>query len=588
MMKKNLAFILALTMLVGSLFAVIPMAEGEDISTEVQEKYVPEIAYANVNYIASIDIMFAVPVPASLEEGEEVKVLVWGSREDSIAFNYNDRNKTVIEPEETKAIIGGKEYYVFKSATLDATQMVDVVCARPVVVKDGKAVTYGKVVDYSILEYVESAKGNIEGIEAVDNEDVIELLDDMLNFGGLAQRSTGKYYDIYANDELHKAYVNVVINGAEKGKFFAGFFKYGEGEKFTLNVPFFDGLQEGRVFDSEGQLVEDADVYTSGVQIATVDSDIEYTVEYENMAIRSFTADLLGTGFEVNNYNAGVIGGNLGYVVKASSGNITVNGWGFINFSGDASASNYYWHSIRTIANPSDPDDQVVQITATHNPTFYAKLTNTFGDAGLGDTIDPYFTIEMELGAYNLTNITSGWFIIRHRAADNLGASTSAADFRLLKIVNGVLYLVNSAGNTVHALCELPDDGLKKIAIVIDPVNGKAIAYVEDANGNMQYVCEDALNIPAKFYERQGKYQADPAGREDLAMYNNIYDFFMKADALEFTFHMAANGGKNEGKFTEYMANGTFTDMSLVKQTALDNYSFLIDDYYIRLGRVYE
>ena len=67
LMKKNLALILALVMIFGSLFSVVPMAEGESDSSAVDNsKYVPEIEYANVNYTNKISMKFAVAAPEAL------------------------------------------------------------------------------------------------------------------------------------------------------------------------------------------------------------------------------------------------------------------------------------------------------------------------------------------------------------------------------------------------------------------------------------------------------------------------------------------------------------------------------------------
>ena len=136
-MKKNLAFVLALVMLVGAIFSVIPMAEGESAGSSDSAKYVPEIAYANLNYTDNLSMMFAVPAPASLGEGESVKLLFWSCREDSLAFSYSDIAKLVIEPEAQRATINGVEHLVFKYDGLDATKMIDTICVRPVVVNGG-------------------------------------------------------------------------------------------------------------------------------------------------------------------------------------------------------------------------------------------------------------------------------------------------------------------------------------------------------------------------------------------------------------------------------------------------------------------
>ena len=585
-MKKNLALVLALIMLVGALFSVIPMADGEG-SSEATAKYVPEIAYANINYTDKLTMMFAVPAPASLGEGESVKLLFWNSRDDSLAFSYSDITKLVIEPETAKATIGGVEHLVFKYDALDATQMTEVVCVRPVVVKGEKAAAYGKLVDYSVVEYVASAKGEIEGIPALSNAGVIELLDNMLNFGGFAQKYIStEVYDFYANDTLRKLYVNVVINGANKGKYFAGFFKYDEEEYLTVAAPFFDGAEVSKVYDSEGKLLEDLDIYSEGVQIEMKDQDLVLTAEYSNRSLYSLSGEILGPDFEVNNHDEGVVGGYPGKVVRSSSAAITINGFGSANLNGNSSTTNYYWNSIKTIANPADANDIVVQLTATHIPVFYPTV-NTFATAGLGDTIEPVFTIEMELGAYNNVAPTSSHFYIRHRAIDPGQSKTSAVDIRIFKIISGTLYIANAAGAYNTPVLELPKTGLKKVAIVVDPTTEMIYAYAEDDNGQMNFVASESLNINAQWLARQTAYKTDPVANSQLSMYDNVYDFFMQSK-LELGFSFGANTGKD--KFDDLMTadKKSFIDMSAVKDRAEKNYSFLMDNYSITLGRVYE
>ena len=122
-MKKNLAFILALVLIVGAIFSVIPMAEGESGSSgETTSRYVPEIAYANVNYVDNIYMMFAVPV-AELGEGESLKLLVWDSRSESNSFSYYDIIKDVIDAEAEAVAIGNASYLVFKYDGLNANDM---------------------------------------------------------------------------------------------------------------------------------------------------------------------------------------------------------------------------------------------------------------------------------------------------------------------------------------------------------------------------------------------------------------------------------------------------------------------------------
>ena len=56
-MKKSFALVLALIMAFGCLFSVVPMADEGSATPPAEtpaEKYVPEIAYSNVNYTAGL------------------------------------------------------------------------------------------------------------------------------------------------------------------------------------------------------------------------------------------------------------------------------------------------------------------------------------------------------------------------------------------------------------------------------------------------------------------------------------------------------------------------------------------------------
>ena len=590
-MKKNLALILALVMLIGSLFCVIPMAEGEEDGGASDEtaKYVPEIAYANVNYLDSITMMFAVPVPAELGEGEAVKLLFWTSRDESLAFNYKDMNKIVLSPEAELATIGGAQYYVFKYDKLNATQMLDVVCARPVVVSGEAAVAYGKLVDYSIREYVETAKGTMDGIAGLDNADALKTLDSMLNFGAAAQRSSGKRYDAYANDDLKKVYINAFVNGKEAGRVFAGFFKYEEGEEFTLAAPFFDGAQVDKVYDADGNELEDLDIYSEGIQLAMADADVEITAYYSSRAVKSLSGAALGKDFVVNNYDDGVAGGTPGFVTYNSVSAIMINGVGYLNFSKKSAPDNHYWASLKTIADPDDPTNDIMQFTGTHIPQFVVKLDTPLSYAGVGDTVDPVFTIEMELGSTGVPANT-GVYIIRHRVKSPLTDTQATSGVNVFKIIDGKVMLCEKGAYSLN-VGELPMDSLRKFAFVIDPIAEKIYAYAEDLETGEMVLSQSAAFVPDSYFmKRQAQHNAnladtDPTNDETLAAYENYYKFFLES-TQEFTLHIGAS--KGSGNFSDLVENGQFTDMNAVKERAEHDYSFLMDNYNILVGRVYE
>ena len=309
-MKKNLALILALVMLLGTVFSVIPMAADASAETPAPvADYEPEISFANINYSDKMYMMFAVPAPAALGEGETVNLLVWASRDDSSSFSYSDVRRSVLTAEAEKVKIGEADYLVFKYDGLTAADMTNIIVCRAVVLKTTEtvvqvpevkdeagnvtspattktelvtsAIAYSDVVEYSVLEYVATAKGEFEGITGITDEAHLAVLDSMLAFGGLAQKYSGNEYEFYADDDLNKIWYTPVINGTEAAPVFGGFFSYTEGGYATISAPVYNKYGFVGYFDAEGKELFDSDGYaTNGIQIPAVDGDLTITVKY--------------------------------------------------------------------------------------------------------------------------------------------------------------------------------------------------------------------------------------------------------------------------------------------------------------------
>ena len=611
-MKKNLSLVLALVMIVGALFSVIPMAEGESgASGEASSRYVPEIAYANVNYLDNIYMMFAVPV-AELGEGESLKLLAWDSRIDSIAFSYNDIIKDVIEPETEKATIGGVEHYVFKYDSLDATQMTSVICTRPVVVKNDVAISYGKLVEYSVLEYVESAKGNLEGIEGLASTDVINSLDSMLAFGALAQYYEGGDYAFYADESVSSIYVNTIVNGVNKGRAFAGFFKYVEDRQISFYAPFLDGTTVVKITDPDGKTVEDIDEYRDGFQTMPKDSDLEFNVYYENAVVRSICGEDLGPDLEVNNYTRDVVGGYSGAVTAKGDIGFSFGTVATCNFSGAACVEDTsslkrmnYWHSIKTVYAPDDPDNLVLQFTGTCTPAFNFAPTNPidFSGVGFGDTIYPAFTFEITIGSVNGKLPNTGKYYFRHRLKAESVDTRSYVDLHVFTVKDGEIVL--ASGDVVG---KIPESGMRKFAISVDALTGMTYGYAEDESGEMQATCSGPLVTDKYFNARQAQHfknleDDDPSNDETLIFYENIYNFFTRSLKLEPTWVFASGGSViPEFEDASIEINGVDTpitagvdengkkifNMDAVKALAERDYSFLLDDFRLVMGFAYE
>ncbi len=604
-MKRNLALILVLVMLTGSLFSVIPMAADTSSSPAPEAAYKPEIAYANLSYLDKIYMEFAVPAPASLEEGAAVKLIVWGARDESLAYSYNDIIKTVVDAEAETVKIGDADYLVFKYDELDAVDIAQVICARPAIVKDGAASSYGKLVEYSILEYIASAKGEIEGIEGITDQERIGVLDDLLDFGALAQQYLlQKEPEFYVNEELHEIYANPVINGVAKDKVFAGFFKYSENTFTTLQLPFFDGTGIIAVKDAEGNEVVDIDEDTDGIQMITVDSDLTLTVEYQNIVIRNLSADELGPDVDAANYGD-VTGGHYGMVArKDSNGGVNLGPDVTCNLSGwacqlDSYGRMNYWHGFRTVTDPEDPNGLVLMASGTGAPAlnFTSTKAADWAGYGFGDTVYPAFTFEITLGAVNGRMPTTGNYYFRHRGSAPGVDEAAYTNLHVFSIKDGEVIL---ADKTVVG--KIAETGMTKFAITFDALTNKIYGYRENEEGVMENTAVGNVTFESTWTKRHNAHLAnladeDPTNDTALASYESVFTYFTKS-TLEPTWNFT-NGPATNPEFENASieingvmtpikgANGVF-NMEAVKALAERDYSYLLDDFRLTLGAIYE
>ena len=605
-MKQRISLILVVIMLACALLGVMPAAEATEETPVTEAGYKPEIAYANLSYSDKIYMEFAVPAPASLEEGASVKLIVWGSRDESIAYSYNDLIKTVVDAEAETVKIGDADHLVFKYDKLGAVDMTRVICARPVIVKDGKASAYGKLVEYSILEYIASAKGDIEGIEGIADQEHVGVLDDLLGFGALAQQYLlQKEPEFYANDELHEIYVNPVVNGVAKDKAFAGFFKYSDGGIITLQLPFFDGTNIIAVKDAEGNAVVDIDEFTDGIQMLTVDSDLTLTVEYHNIVIRNLSADELGPDVDAANYGE-VTGGYAGKVARnGNNGGVKLGPDVVCNLSGwacqlDASGRMNYWHGFRTVTDPEDPNGLVLMASGTHSPAmnFTSTKAADWAGYGFGDTVYPAFTFEITLGAVNGRMPTTGDYYFRHRMEAPGVDDKKLTNLFIFSIKNGEVLL---ADKTVVG--KIPETGMARFAITVDALTNKVYGYCENEDGVMVNTAVGNMRFEAAWTARHNAHlkniaDDDPTNDNLYASYESVFTYFTKS-TLEPTWNFTTQTGKVLPEFESASieingvmtpvkdANGVF-NMEAVKALAERDYSYLLDDFRLTLGAVYE
>ena len=597
-MKKNLALLLALAMLFSCMLGLMPAAESATGGGDASESYEPKIAYANVNYSEDLVLMFAVPAPAAdaLPEGATVKVVLWTTAGRIYSYSEvgtkNADEKVItfaLDAEETKVTIGGVEHLVFKYKGLTPEKMTDVIYARAAVVnKDNKAIAYSDVLDYSVVEYVETAKGGFsaDGTPVIADEKVIGLLDSMLLFGATVQTfaDKGNPYvpnGFYANEELRKIWVTPVVAGKKLAKVFGGFFKYEEGAYATVREPFFDGYAAAVYKDADGNVIEDAypELHEEalGFQIDAVDADINVTIEYDLVALRQINAADYGSGFAMSNIEQKVYGtqaegngaggwsGWSAYLRRVSGdavGNAT------INFGGDFGAVGSWYNGIKTVEDPSNPGNYIFQI-ASSNAMYFSTTSNISSKGkiyyGYGDTLDKAVTFEVELGKTNPDDVvTINGIYLRDRSAwggwaagyaYDGAAPTENADLKKYTSSNLFSYLFRVIENDVilpgnnAKICTLPDTGLVKVAITVCD-NNEIKAYYSNATGDMVYAgtwdAEAAMLMSNSYKDKHAQYLANLAddnndNNDDLLPYKDIATFIEISD-LELSMYLGPQG----------------------------------------------
>ena len=635
-MKKNFTLLLAFVMLVSSMLAIMPAADETAGGGSTVESYEPTIAYSNVNSSEDLILMFAVPAPAQgeIDAQSTVKLVLWTSP--SLSYSYKDTiapdggfaAAVALDAEADLVTIGGVEHLVYKYCELDASKMTDIVYARAVVVdKDGKATAYSDVLDYSVVEYAETAKGSFNDGTPIVSDDVVELIDSLLNFGAVVQElandGEGHIPNGYlANEELHKIWITPVVAGETKEKVFGGFFKYDEGVYATVRAPFYDGYSVIKYRDTQGNELTDADPAeydeAFGFQMDAVDGDIEVFVEYEYAAIREVCASEFGEGYSLNNIEQGVINGNPTVLTEIGASYPTTsyiailkNGTSGVNFnmSGQAGelsgASKNYYAGFKTIPDPEKPDNLVIQITATDIPTFGMTnyiSPNELAIKGYGDTLDGALTIEVELGRSSPdAKVNTFALVLYNRSSWNKsdGHKTAECYFNLFKIQNNNVIVHGDSTK----ICTLPETGFVKVAITIN-AEGEYKAYYSNADGEMVLaLVKDAEKLASKEYkDKHAKYLAnleddDPTNDDTYALYKDVGTYISQN-----TFQPVWTVGRNlkvneafesatvdiDGNQTPIKnPNGGF-NYNALQRYAEQNYSFLLRQWKIYIGDIYE
>ena len=517
-MKKNLALILALVMLMGTIFSVLPVAAAAEATASAS--YEPTISYANINYSDKMYMMFAVPAPAALDSGDEFKLIIWHGVKSEV-YSYHDSDRTVLAHEAETVDIGGKQYYVFKYDIAPA-EMTSVIAARPVVLNNwdeyetvvvtpavtdeaGEVITpavteekfvashtdvvmYGDVIEYSVLEYVATAKGEFGGTALAD--DVLATLDALLAFGAVAQDYASGEYDFYPNDELSKIWYTPVIDGVKGDKIFGGFFKKGS-EFATLSAPHFDDYAFDAYLDANGEAVVDADGFVdNGVQVvAPAEGDIEIIATYNinimmaanpnNSKVGRVTFNRYDTG-SGNNFDKNI--GGLAY--QAGSGP-------------DGEDEDFIYFGLSVVQDPysADPAENTYRIAA--NTSYQLALGNSTNDwkfsmkpsaiPGFGDTVTAIATIDFTIARGPDGEMPpTGRISLRSNTNKNYSIIGNFNKDGYFLLRNDDPTTTDIVENTV---CPTPvaENGYTRYCLIIDFANEVVYVYASNESGELVY-----------------------------------------------------------------------------------------------------
>ena len=561
-MKKNLALILALVMLMGTIFSVIPVAAAEATASA---SYEPKISHANINYSDKMYMMFAVPAPTSaIGEGNTVNLLVWNGIE-SESYSFKDTNVEILSAEADKALIDGAWHYVFKYDGLAAADMTKIISARPVIVntweetvqveispeekndageviKDAvyedqivvhkDAVDYGNVVEYSVLEYVATAKGEFGGTALA--KEVIAMLDSMIAFGGLAQIYSGSEYEFLASDELGKIWYVPVINGVVGEKVFGGFFKKGT-ELVTVSAPHFDEYAFVSFVDADGNAIYDVDgLVDNGAQVPVAgegalplddNGDLVIKASYDILYMCKPDANK-ATDASTNLYEEGT--GNKWTSDKGGLG---------INLGAGTDSGDFNYSALDVVDDPYQAGNKVYRVVGnTKHNMGPGDTTNDWKVSlkpsivpGFNDTIDPILTVDIVVArGANGDMLRTGK--IKLRSGSN--GETAIGYFR-----NDGTFMLHTNGGSAEPLpVKVAETGYTRYVFVVDFIAEAIYAFAAE-NADEALVYQGLTTHPE--FSKKGKHFKE----------NAWMDWAMTLDRLEWW-------GESGNNFTEEEKNG--------------------------------
>ena len=198
MKRKILLLALAFVLLVGS-FGIVAYANNEEVNDEPYlDFYACSVVFSNTTYLR-----YRI-VADNVSSANNVKLLVWKGAQEKYVYGTQDY---CISPSTTYTHSNGNQYPQFYFENVATKQMTEDFYAVLYYEQDGQSYYSGRVLKYSILQYVYNKLG-YTGSRTTD-ENFATLLENMLEFGASAQVYFGNYnIDRLANDDYYQVKVN--------------------------------------------------------------------------------------------------------------------------------------------------------------------------------------------------------------------------------------------------------------------------------------------------------------------------------------------------------------------------------------------
>lgn len=472
-MKKNLALLLAVVLVLSSMFALGTVAGAETESAAPSL----EIAYFNVSFKTNVSLLFAVPADEYNVKAdgtvEGLQLLVWKTGKSDGTYSMADATKNGVMLEARGVTqINGVSHIVFSYSALSAAEMCETVYARLLRHDSEGYRAYSEIYDYSIAEFV---NGYLNSTNPLHNQK--ELVSDMMDYGSavaeysnLVDKTSYLTYDADVVKALKKVTVNAVLNGdvvATSKQLVKS------GEVSSLVVPVVNGAEFKSWSDN-----------ASGGKV-NVTADTTVTATYTNKIVSSYNIESSSVGAYVssNAVNTAVGSGKpTVYNDNASGGTDFAIGYDTkpnISNSFNLTPTNYAYSKYLVMAD--DSGNKYVKVS--HNGASQLNF-GKFQNTGIADTVGFTFSIDIMAGKDGSFPPTD--FQIDRIALKSVGHAKdlSAAIFSLyadgsIKLAGDAVKYGDINTNIIVGAGDASTDSFQRISVYVDFAEARIYGYLD-------------------------------------------------------------------------------------------------------------